>query len=114
MADAFISYSRKDKGFVHRLDEALKSHKREAPAGSFSPPFNPGFLADLAKRRGARVKAFDAYRRTCDPNGVFRNNFVLEKELLSGLITCGLRRVGSQGSEVRKTSIVFSESVYAP
>src|SRR5215831_16146184 len=28
------------------------------PAGSFSPPFNPGFLADLAKRRGARVKAF--------------------------------------------------------
>ena len=30
MADAFISYSRKDKGFVHRLDEALKSHKREA------------------------------------------------------------------------------------
>jgi len=46
------------------------------PAGSFSPPFNPGFLADLAKRRGARVKAFDAYRRTCDPNGVFHNNFV--------------------------------------
>jgi FAD/FMN-containing dehydrogenase len=46
------------------------------PAGSFSPPFNPGFLADLAKRRGARVRAFDAYRRTCDPNGVFHNNFV--------------------------------------
>jgi FAD/FMN-containing dehydrogenase len=46
------------------------------PAGSFSPPFNPGFLADLAKRRGARIKAFDAYRRTCDPNGVFHNNFV--------------------------------------
>jgi len=46
------------------------------PAGSFSPPFNPGFLADLAKRRGARVKAFDAYRRSCDPNGVFHNDFV--------------------------------------
>jgi hypothetical protein len=30
MADAFISYSRKDKGFVRRLDEALKSRKREA------------------------------------------------------------------------------------
>jgi hypothetical protein len=46
------------------------------PAGSFSPPFNPGFLADLAKRRRARVKAFDAYRRSCDPNGVFHNDFV--------------------------------------
>jgi hypothetical protein len=34
-----------------------------------------GFLADLAKRRGARVKAFDAYRRTCDPKGVFKNIF---------------------------------------
>jgi hypothetical protein len=30
MADAFISYSRKDKAFVLRLDEALKSRKREA------------------------------------------------------------------------------------
>jgi WD40 repeat protein len=30
MADAFISYSRKDKDFVHRLDEALRSRKREA------------------------------------------------------------------------------------
>jgi tetratricopeptide (TPR) repeat protein len=30
MADVFISYSRKDKGFVRRLDEALKSRKREA------------------------------------------------------------------------------------
>ena len=46
------------------------------PAGSFSPPFNPGFLVDLAKRRGARVKAFDPYRRSCDPNGIFHNDFV--------------------------------------
>ena len=30
MADVFISYSRKDKGFVRRLDEALKSRQREA------------------------------------------------------------------------------------
>src|SRR5215475_8119805 len=28
--DVFISYSRKDKDFVHRLDEALKSRGREA------------------------------------------------------------------------------------
>jgi WD40 repeat protein/TPR repeat protein len=30
MADVFISYSRKDKGFVRQLDEALKRRKREA------------------------------------------------------------------------------------
>jgi tetratricopeptide (TPR) repeat protein len=30
MADVFISYSRKDKGFVRRLDEALKSRDRKA------------------------------------------------------------------------------------
>jgi len=30
MADIFISYSRKDKDFVHRLDESLKSRGREA------------------------------------------------------------------------------------
>lgn len=30
MPDLFISYSRKDKEFVHRLDEALKSRGREA------------------------------------------------------------------------------------
>jgi len=30
MADVFISYSRKDKDFVRRLDESLKSRGREA------------------------------------------------------------------------------------
>ena len=30
MPDLFISYSRKDKDFVHRLDESLKSRGREA------------------------------------------------------------------------------------
>ena len=46
------------------------------PAGTFSPPFNPVFLQDLAKRRSVRTKAFDAYRRTCDPKGSFRSSFV--------------------------------------
>lgn len=46
------------------------------PAGTFSPPFNPAFLKDLAARRGARIKAFDSYRRSCDPQGVFHNRFV--------------------------------------
>lgn len=47
-----------------------------AESESFSPPFNPAFLKDLAARRGARVTAFEAYRKTCDPKGRFRNNFV--------------------------------------
>lgn len=51
-------------------------HDPNQPAGTFSPPFNPAFLKDLATRRGARTQAFDSYRRTCDPNGVFYNSFV--------------------------------------
>ena len=47
-----------------------------APAGSYSPPFNPKFLDALAKRRIERITAFDAYRRKRDPGGMFSNNFV--------------------------------------
>jgi len=46
------------------------------PAGSYSPPFNAGFVKGLAARRGARVAAFEAYRKACDPAGRFRNDFV--------------------------------------
>ncbi len=46
------------------------------PVGTFTPPFDPAFLKDLAARRVARVKAFDAYRRQCDPGGLFQNDFV--------------------------------------
>ncbi|WP_342623909.1 FAD-binding protein [Pseudomonas alkylphenolica] len=46
------------------------------PPGTFSPPFNPAFIKDLAKRRSASTMAFDAYRGTCDPTGVFHNHFV--------------------------------------
>jgi hypothetical protein len=63
-------------GGMPHTDKMFGFYDPSQPAGSFSPPFNPGFLADLAKRRGARVKAFDAYRRTCDPQGVFHNDFV--------------------------------------
>jgi FAD/FMN-containing dehydrogenase len=45
-------------------------------AGSFTPPFNPVFLKDLANRRRERINAFEAYRRQRDPGGVFCNNFV--------------------------------------
>ncbi len=47
-----------------------------AAPGSFSAPFNPNFLQDLANRRKDRVSAFDAYRLQCDPDGRFSNDFV--------------------------------------
>lgn len=46
------------------------------PAGTYTAPFNAGFIKDLAARRGARVAAFEAYRKACDPTGLFRNDFV--------------------------------------
>ncbi len=45
-------------------------------AGSYTPPFNPAFLANLATRRADRIKAFDAYRQERDPSGIFCNQFV--------------------------------------
>jgi len=51
-------------------------HDPSQPPGSATPPFNRAFLRDLAKRRGAPVKAFDSYRRAQDPNGLFQNPFV--------------------------------------
>jgi FAD/FMN-containing dehydrogenase len=46
------------------------------PTETFTPPFNAAFVQNLASQRGPRIKAFDAYRRACDPNGLFRNDFV--------------------------------------
>ncbi len=45
-------------------------------AGSYTPPFNSAFLADLATRRGDRIKAFEAYRQERDASGIFCNQFV--------------------------------------
>lgn len=45
-------------------------------AGSHSPPFNPAFVRDLAQRRAERGAAFEAYRTSRDPHGVFLNRFV--------------------------------------
>jgi FAD/FMN-containing dehydrogenase len=44
--------------------------------GTFSAPFNPAFLSNLAKQRAVRVNAFEAYRATRDPKGLFHNDFV--------------------------------------
>jgi FAD/FMN-containing dehydrogenase len=47
-----------------------------ASPDTFSAPFNSGFLKDLAQRRGSRSQAFEAYRESRDPKGVFLNPFV--------------------------------------
>ncbi len=46
------------------------------PSGTYSEPFNPDFLKDLAQRRSERTAAFNAFRKACDPEGVFHNHFV--------------------------------------
>lgn len=49
-----------------------------ATAGTYSAtePFNANFLSDLRKRRGVRLEAFNAYRKSLDPDGLFANNYV--------------------------------------
>jgi FAD/FMN-containing dehydrogenase len=49
----------------------------DAP-GTYSKtgPFNPNFLAKLRGLRGARLEAFNAYRKGLDPNGLFYNEFL--------------------------------------
>ena len=47
-----------------------------AAEGTYTPPFNPNFLADLRRRRGARLEAFAAYRKSLDPKGLFYNRFL--------------------------------------
>ena len=49
----------------------------------YTAPFNPAFLSWLKAERGARVEAFEAYRKTVDPDGRFCN------EYLGALIGCG-------------------------
>jgi len=53
-----------------------------APAGNYSAPFNPNFLANLRTQRGPRLEAFNAYRKSLDPNGLFYNEFL--RKLLEG------------------------------
>jgi FAD/FMN-containing dehydrogenase len=53
-----------------------------AAKGTHTAPFNANFLADLRRRRGARLEAFKAYRNGLDPNGLFYNDFL--RALLEG------------------------------
>ena len=46
------------------------------PPGSFTAPFNPAYLANLATRRADRVQAFERYREQRDSKGMFWNAYV--------------------------------------
>ncbi len=49
----------------------------DAP-GTYSKtgPFNPNFLAHLRTRRGERLLAFNTYRKSLDPKGLFFNDYL--------------------------------------
>lgn len=46
------------------------------PASTYTPAFNPNFLAMLRTQRGARLQAYNAYRQSQDPNGLFYNAYL--------------------------------------
>ena len=70
-------------GFPHQ-GKMYGFYDSAAPPGTYSQagPFNPNFLTDLRTRRGARLEAFRAYRKSLDPKGLFYNEFV--RNLLEG------------------------------
>ncbi|HEY1296035.1 MAG TPA: FAD-binding protein [Chloroflexota bacterium] len=47
-----------------------------APAGTHTAPFNANFLKTINSRRTERVKAFNDYRVSRDPAGLFENDYV--------------------------------------
>ena len=68
-------------GFTHQ-GKMYGFYDPTQPAGTYTAPFNPNFLANLRTLRGARLQAFNAYRKSVDPNGLFYNEFV--RQLLEG------------------------------
>lgn len=64
-------------GFTHN-GKMYGFYDPTAAPGTYSAtgPFNKNFLADLRQRRGARLEAFNAYRKQLDPNGLFYNGFL--------------------------------------
>jgi hypothetical protein len=74
-------------GFTHQ-GKMYGFYDPTKPEGTYSEtgPFNPNFLANLRTRRnalpGAPLQAFNAYRKSLDPNGLFYNEFL--RKLLEG------------------------------
>lgn len=44
--------------------------------GNSGPPFNPGMLSFLLRKRASRAQAFKAYQKKRDPHGMFTNSYV--------------------------------------
>lgn len=65
----------KMEGFPHN-GKMYGFYDPTAAKGTHTAPFNVNFLADLRRRRGARLEAFNAYRKSLDPNGLFYNDFL--------------------------------------
>lgn len=64
-------------GFPHQ-GKVYGFYDPTAAPGTYSAdgPFNQNFLADLRQRRGARLQAYNAYRKKLDPNGLFCNEYL--------------------------------------
>jgi len=69
-------------GFPHQGKMYGFYDPKDKDTHSKTAPFNPKFLAELRTRRGERLKAFNAYRKSLDPNGLFYNDFL--RQLLEG------------------------------
>ncbi|HVE70040.1 MAG TPA: FAD-binding protein [Thermoanaerobaculia bacterium] len=52
------------------------------PSGTSTGAFNPNFLANLRTRRGDRLQAYNNYRKSQDPTGLFYNEYL--KMLMEG------------------------------
>ena len=77
----------KMRGFPHQGKMyGFYDPKQDAGTYSTTGPFNPNFLAELRTRRnalsGAPLQAFNAYRKSLDPNGLFYNELL--RKLLEG------------------------------
>ncbi len=64
-------------GFPHN-GKMYGFYDPNAAPGSYTAPFNPSFLAALGVRRGQRQQAFNAYRQSQDPTGLFYNQYLQE------------------------------------
>jgi len=62
-------------GFPHQ-GKMYGFYDPTAPKGTHTAPFNRNFLADFRRRRGERLEAFNAYRKSLDPNGLFYNDYL--------------------------------------
>ena len=68
-------------GFPHQ-GKMYGFYDSTAPPGTHTAPFNGEFLAELRRRRGDRLQAFNEYRKKRDPNCLFSNSYL--RALLEG------------------------------